>query len=90
MLALDAGAHARLLLEALARPRVLHELRVHQLQRALAAGAELLDDVDRAHAALVEGANDLEVAGEDGVVGERDAHGWGMLAQDAPENEQAA
>src|SRR5439155_1550332 len=69
-----ARADPRLLLEALAQPRILHELRVHQLERAPAARAELLDDVDRPHAALRQRLEDAVVPRKDAAARERDAH----------------
>src|SRR5687767_6681571 len=45
---------------------------MHDLERALLARAELLDDVDRPHAARVQRLDDAIVAGEEGALAERD------------------
>jgi hypothetical protein len=84
VLALDPCADARLLLEALAELRIRHELRVHELERALLLRADLLGDVDRAHAARGQRAHDAKVAREGRAGGEvREAgrgHGAHTLA----------
>src|SRR5580658_2907522 len=69
MLALNEGAYPRFLLEALPQDRVAHELRKHQLQRSLLAGAQLFRDVDRTHSAFAEWPHDPEVTGEDDARG---------------------
>ncbi len=77
VVAADARPDPRLLHEASAQLVVAHKVLVHHLQRALAPGAELLDDVDRAHASFAEGAHDAEVRADHGPVLEhpRTRHG---------------
>lgn len=65
VLALDPRADPCLLREAFTQARIGDELRVHGLERALLTRAELLGDVDRAHASFAERANDPEVRCED-------------------------
>ena len=61
VVAADACADLRFLREPRPRVRALHELRVHDLERPLASGGELLDEVDGAHAARRQRAQDLEI-----------------------------
>ena len=65
VIAVDAGADPRLLDEALPGALVTLVLRVHHLQRAALAGAQLLRDVDRAHAARGEPLQHAKIAPED-------------------------
>ena len=66
VLARDARPDARLLLELRARGRVEDERAVHQLERAHLPRRQLLHDVHRAHAALVERFDDAIVVCEEG------------------------
>ncbi len=67
MVTLDLGCDACLLLEALAGTRARDQLGSHQLESSAPTGAQLLDDVDRAHASLRQGRHDAEITGEDGA-----------------------
>ncbi len=69
VLALDLRADLRLLREALAELLVADELWEHHLQRAQLLRGDLFDEVNGAHAALRQRANDA-VAGNHGAVGE--------------------
>jgi hypothetical protein len=64
VLALDERADTRLLLEALAQGGIGHELREHQLESPRLPCADLLDDVDRAHAPLSERPENTKIAGK--------------------------
>ena len=65
VVALDLGGGAGFQDEALADGRVGRELGGHHLEGALLAGAELLGDVDRAHAAGPQSLHDPEITTED-------------------------
>ena len=65
VVAADPRAHLRFLREPRPRIRALDELRVHDLERPLAPGGELLDEVHRAHAARRQRLQDPEVLPED-------------------------
>jgi hypothetical protein len=82
VLARDARAHTRLLLEALLQARVGHDLAVHDLERPLLAGALLVDPVHQTHPALVERPHDREVAADDRPGGKErlDRHLPGRIA----------
>ena len=65
VLAPDARAHARLERELVTQLGAADQAGVHQLERALAAGGELLGDVDGAHPARSEPPDDAVVVGKD-------------------------
>ena len=73
--AADLGADLGLLLEAPAQLFVERQLGVHELECPLGSRAQLLDDVDRSHAALAQRAHHAKVAGEDMAGHELNDHG---------------
>ena len=64
VLAVDLRSDARFLLESRAEARVGDELREHELERALLAGADLLRDVHGAHPAFAEELEDFVITGK--------------------------
>jgi hypothetical protein len=67
VIAVDLRRGLRLEHEALTRRWIGRELRSHDLERALLARAELIDDVDGAHAPGAQGLHDAEIAAEDRI-----------------------
>src|SRR5215471_7840604 len=65
VIAFDARADARLPLEAPPQSLIGDQLRMHQLERASRAGADLIDDVDGPHPAFAQRTYDAEVRRED-------------------------